>query len=175
MALPHCVPMKPLPPFPPYLLALTALALAALALTAHAFAALAFDNLIAAITALATLATLTALATLTLAARPANRDAPAQAGRALRPRGGGDSSDHGKGGRADDLLLLSASAVRACQSDDGHGEQSKMSFRMTCSYSQHLLFELVKATTAMASSPRCRSGELHFTSTHKETRYKHAK
>ena len=27
------------------------------------------------------------------------------------------------------MLLLSASAVRACQSDDGHGEQSKMSFR----------------------------------------------
>jgi hypothetical protein len=41
---------------------------------------------------------------------------------------------------------------------------------MTCSYWQHLLVELVKAATAMASSPSCRSGELHFTSTHKETR-----
>ena len=102
------------------------LALAALALTAHALAALAFDDLISAFTALATLATLATLTT-----RPANRSAPAQAGRALRPRGGGDRSDQdGKGGRADDLLLLAASTVRAYQSGDGHGEQSKnMSFR----------------------------------------------
>jgi hypothetical protein len=84
----------------------------------------AFDTAFTALATLATLAALAALATPTLAARPANRSAPA---RALRPRGGGDHSDvQGKG---DDLLLLAASPVRAIQSGDIHGEQSNMSFR----------------------------------------------